>query len=840
MTAPVEVPAILVGLGSFGARVVRRIVAERIESPGRDAHDDAQVDPPIATVIAERDVEKGEIAARVLAEARAILGHDRIARARDALRDDGLTRLHVYVVGNLGEPAVRDSLDGASAQIERALLEALGPIFESYRTGAERNLVVLPVLAMPHPAGHADGEAIRRAVHSLVRRVADTPAAKRATPQVFLIEDVAELTVLGERELEQCVRNFLTLLLCSLSAVQHVTELLYGRDSREPLATFVAATAELPREKLAAYAVDRVALEVVDDVLDESGDEIDLADIDAIEEVELAAFDAPRDADRDVLELLNRYGPPIDRDDTPKWWERSEAIRERYGPDPMDPSIDDPQPPPDPPVGWALAKMRAIEESWRLLQRRRFDDVVAKEREDVTHLRDETLARLRKRVDQTLFAEPSPAAFRRAARLVERLERGISLRLEDAIRDRDAALPVPPPSFDTFRDAHARFLDSVRRKPDLARVCAYGVAFIAAMVVFGPMILRALADALGVGPDDWREPWLTDRAWLTSLLAGAAFAGTHLFFVYRRAFLEMRATFHAMWQALEETVTSLSDSVLEYFASRLHLARQVARVEALLSLRASVIADAERLTLVDRAARRARSHMLENLGRLGVVRSDRGEDDLARMLGTRGEALIESLVPPDARRFLDRMLPADARDARVRDVLHSLARDQRYRELWREEVPFTSLDALRRAASSHAREVAEWDPFADPESAEATAQQIAAFARRQARTLHVALNVSGHESRDESGQTQALAGEVIVPPSAYEEVRRLLDREGAGGRARIPTRRGTEPDRAYYILTIGDIAETSVASLTLHHRGPQPVPSDYDDRFEVERTAKEK
>ena len=835
MVSPVEVPAIVVGLGSFGARVVRRIVVER----GERGDDDA-TDAPLATVLAEREVAPEDLATRVLAEARRILGHERIARARDALRDDGLTRLHVHVVAHLGEPGVRDELDGVTAQIERALLEALGPIFEGYRTGAERNLVVLPILAMPHPAGHADGEAIRRAVHGLVRRITETPVDKRATPQVFLIEDVAEFSVLGEHELEQCVRNFLTLLLCSLSAVQNVTELLYGRDAREPLATFVAAVAELPREKLAAYAVDRVAIEVVDDVLEESGDEIDLAEIDAIEEVELAAFDAPRDADRDVLELLNRYGPPVDRDEEPRWWERSEAIRERYGPDPMDPSLDHPQPPPDPPVGWALAKMRAIEESWRLLQRRRFDDVVAKEREDVTQLRDETLARLRKRVDQTLFADPSPAAFRRAARLVERLERGISIRLEDAIRDRDAALPVPPPSFDSFRDAHARFLDTVRRKPDLARALVYGVAFVAAMVVFGPMILRALADALGLGPDDWREPWLRDRAWLTSLLAGAALAGTHLFLVYRKAFLAMRTAFHEMWEALEKTVTSLSDSVLEYFASRLHLARQVARVEALLSLRAAVIADSERLTLVDRAARRARSRMLESLGRLGVVRSDRGEDDLSRMLGARGEALIESLVPPDARRFIDRMLPADARDARVRDVLHSLARDQRYRELWREEVPFTSLDALRGAASSHAREVAEWDPFADPESAEATAQQIAAFARRQARSLHVALNVSGHESHDPSGQIQALAGEVIVPPSAYEEVRRLLDREGAGGRARIPTRRGTEPDRAYYVLTLGDIAETSVASLTMQRRGPMPVPDDYDDRFEVERSAKEK
>src|SRR5690606_28058975 len=241
---------------------------------------------------------------------------------------------------------------------------------------------------------------------------------ERAVPQLFLIEDVAAFSVLGASELEQCVRNFLSLLLYSLSAVERVATLLYGDTPDEPLATFVCAVSELPREALEVYARDRVALEVVDAVLDRDKDELDLRELDALEEVELAAFDEPRDADRDVLELLERYAPPIDRDPEPAWWARGEDLRERYGPDPGDPSILAEQPAADPPVGWALARMREIESAWRLLQRRRFDDVIAGERERIAKDRDRTLSAISGRVDEALFADPSPEAFARASALV--------------------------------------------------------------------------------------------------------------------------------------------------------------------------------------------------------------------------------------------------------------------------------------------------------------------------------------------------------------------------------------------------------------------------------------
>ncbi|MBX3271176.1 MAG: hypothetical protein KF729_12995 [Sandaracinaceae bacterium] len=811
-----EVPSILVGLGSFGARVVDRVIRERAEALG-GAPDDAA----LTSMTFERGARADAIGERVLADAKALLAHGRMVRARDRRSAEGLTRLHVFVVAHLGESEPRALLAPALAAIEARLLGELSPIFESFRTGAERNLVVLPLCAMPHPGGFERGDDVIAAVKALGERIAATPPRRRAVPQLFLIEDVAEYSVLGDAELTQCVRNFLCLLLYSLSAVSRVAPLLYGNAPASPLATFVCAVSELPRRALTRYATDAVALEVVDAVIAQTeGGGADFVDIDAIEEVELAAFDAPRDADRDVLELLGRYAPAIARDVEPPWWERSETTRARYGPDPGDPSVDDGQPAPDPPVGWALARMREIEKTWTLLQRRRFDDLISGERERVVADRDAVVASIARRVDDALFSDPSPVAFRRAGALVERMERAVSLRLEDAIRDRDAALPVPPPSFEAFRDAHAAMMDAARRKPDLGRMILWGGLFVTLVTLFLPLGLRALADAIGVGEADWQSPWLRERGWLTALLFASAGAGTYLFLRYRRAHLALTAAFHAMFDALENTVTGLRDSVLEYFASRLRLAREVARVEALLAVRSAILGDRERLTLIDRAARRARGELLESLRTVRVERTRDGRLDASGLFGAGDEALIESLLPPESARFLDALLPIEERDGRVRDVLFALAREQRYRERWREEAPFTSIGALREAAWTHAEPAALWDPLAMPESAEATAQALAAFARRQARSLKVALNVSGHDLGADAATV--LEGELIAPPRAYDATRRFLAEEGAGGRVRIPVHRGLDPDRAFYVVAIGDIAEGAVASLTA--REPRSPP----------------
>ena len=72
-------------------------------------------------------------------------------------------------------------------------------------------------------------------------------------------------------------------------------------------------------------------------------------------------------------------------------------------------------------------------------------------------------------------------------------------------------------------------------------------------------------------------------------------------------------------------------------------------------------------------------------------------------------------------------------------------------------------------------------------------------------------------------------GEGVVPPEAYEAVRRRLDETPAAGRPRIPVHRGLERDRAYYVVALTDLHPAAVLP---------PIPESAEPaelRFEVER-----
>src|SRR5690606_7876658 len=128
--------------------------------------------------------------------------------------------------------------------------------------------------------------------------------------------------------------------------------------------------------------------------------------------------------------------------------------------------------------------------------------------------------RVRARVDRELWGSPSPDAFRGATELVEKLRRGVAIRLEDAISERDAIEPTPSPSFDDLRARHAALLDAARRKPDLGRMVLWGLLAAAAVLVLVPSILVELAAAIDAQPSDWYEPWLRARASWTAGLGG--------------------------------------------------------------------------------------------------------------------------------------------------------------------------------------------------------------------------------------------------------------------------------------------------------------------------------
>ena len=777
--------AVVCGIGAFGASVARRVELDAAGSPG----------------IAALTPDPAQAIEAVVQASRRLLAHERMIRARDAPGDDGPTELLVLVVAHLGEPAARDALPAVIAGVEDRLLAELAPIFRSFR-GAH-HVTVAPLIAMPHPHGRPDGEEIAERVRSLSRAIAERPASRRCTPHLWLIEDVAEHSILSEGELAQNARNFALVLLFARDALGE--RALHDPGADAPLATFACAVAELPRARLARWAANHVALELVDAVVSVPLERAELHEIDAVEDVELSALDPTEDAAHVVRDLLARYAPPVDPDAPPRWSETAEAIRDRYGPDHGDPGLDEAQPPPEQPVGFALERMRGIEDAWRLLQRRRFDDLVARERSDTEAAREALLRRIADRVDRELWSSPSPEAFGRTGEIVAKLRRGVTARLEDAIAERDAIAVDRAPGFDELRARHAELLDAARRKPDLGAMALWGGLALAAVVSLVPSLLVELADALDAQPTDWYEPWLRARALWTA--AGAGLLGISGFLALRvwRAHRGVVAAHRAMWDAIGRTIHGASRSVATYFTSRLQLARLTARVQALLAVRAALDRDAESLELTHRAARRARAELLADQRALGASQ-DGGLGDL---LAGRDETLVDGLVGRSAERAILRHLPSDARRTRIVDVLRSLADREQWSARWREEIPFSSIQSLLAGTGPHAAGIAGWDPLAEGDDAEQTASHLAGFFRRQARSLRVALDLRGPEVGTPSVVSEGIA---IVPGAALQDVARRLETEPAAG-APIRCVRGAQPDRAYWLVAITHIAIARVASL---------------------------
>ncbi|PRQ07126.1 hypothetical protein ENSA7_31410 [Enhygromyxa salina] len=822
-----EVPAVLIGLGEFGASVAERLLAERGHGHETGLQAGHQLGVVRARVHAQADDQPSladveAITELTLARVRHALGHARMVATRDASAIEHHTRLTILVFASLGEPEVREHLLTIMSRVQARLLAELGPIFEGYRTGKQRNAVILPLVAMPHPPSDPQGPALVATVHALVAAIATTPPRQRAIPQLYLIEDVAEFSVLSEAELGQCVRNFASLLLYADVGTELGTELaaslLHGDQPDEPLASFVCAVAEFPRHKLRAYGRDRVALELLDAIQAAPRIESSLSDADALEQLEARSFDRgdhAEIAERDVRAVLERYAPNLDPDPPPRWWERPELLVDRYGPDPGDPSLLDAEPPAAVPSGWLEGRMRAIEATWRLLQRKRFDDVVARDRTAIERWRDDLLGRLRKRIDRELWQEPSAQSLRRTEELVAKLRRAFGEQLDDALAERDRALPAAPPDFEQLRSAHASMLDAARRKPDPPRMLLWAVLSLLGLLLFVPPVLRMLADALWIDPDHWYEPLVRRHAWFTALIGGVIGLGAWLTWVLGTAHLALLRALERMWEALASTIAGGRGSLLDYFRTRLQLSRAIARVESLLAVQASLDADAQTLLLIDKAARRARSELRDNLRQLGVklgTESGMGErDELSGLLGRGGESLVEPFVGDEGSADIVDSLASEARESRVHDVLGQLASYYGRGDRWREELPFADLARLRAAAEPHAAPIADWDPFAGSERAQATAERLASFVRRQRRSLGGALNFTGHEERDPSGINRPFlrSGHAIVPRAALA----LVAERAAAASERTPLRAGVERDRAYFVITATGIAASAVASL---------------------------
>jgi hypothetical protein len=815
---------LVLGLGSLGSTVLARI--EEAALPQLACLDLGSSDGSEAAACAD--------AARVMVGARELLDH-RAVMAKSA-EHKGPTELVVVLVGSLGEAEVRARCLPLLAALEASLFDTLGPIFGGARAG--RHLALLPMLVLPRAGDASESEAVE-AARALLRQARRGAPEREAIARVLLIEDVGERSILGQGELIAVLRNavlFLGEMRAHPETAAFADPLVRFEPGSPPLGTLACATAELPRARLGSWARAHVGVELLDAVLEAKPPEATADRADAIESIDLDALDRGEDALHVVREsLLDRYLPKVEPDAPPRFFEGSQLLRERWGPDHGDASSGMATPPPDVPLGFALRWTRTIEEAWVRFQRTRFDDLVATERARLEKARTAITERARARIDRDLVEGLSADALRRAQSTTEQLRRAVGERLETAVRDRDEMRPVGSPSFEPFLAAHAELMDALRARPDLDRTVLFGLLAWSALLLVGPPLLAALADGMGLSPEDGLSWWLRENGLVTTAVGGALGIAGWLGAALHRAHAASVAAHEKMWKELDATIEGLEQrSVLGYFASRLRLSREAARAEALLSVRGALDRDRERLLLADRAAKRTRGELRARAlvsstdkSQSGGPRESRSlerHEDIAsaaeRALFGQGETLITPLVGRGAGQTIARLLPPPQRDTRIADVLRRLAANEQWSTRWREEIPFASALALERATAPHAEAVAEWDPLGSAEAAEATFDAIAAFVRTHAETLRAPLS----SRASPRAQRPFGEGSAFLPPEALAAVRARLSVTGAAGRS-VPCSAGPSRDRAYYVVAVLDLSEGDLSAFdrpAFDPQGPRP------------------
>jgi hypothetical protein len=129
-----EVPAVLIGLGEFGAGVAERLRTERAQALALDRKDPLGPDTDELGVVLARvgptsSIDVEAIATTTLELVRRALAHTRMVTVRDQNASENHTRLTILVFANLGEPAVREHLWPVLREVQARLLAELGPIF---------------------------------------------------------------------------------------------------------------------------------------------------------------------------------------------------------------------------------------------------------------------------------------------------------------------------------------------------------------------------------------------------------------------------------------------------------------------------------------------------------------------------------------------------------------------------------------------------------------------------------------------------------------------------------------------------------------------------------------
>lgn len=752
-------------------------------------------------------------------------------------------RLTVFIVGDLGEPFVRSSVQAVLGAVHAELLRSFGPVFSSYRVGFDRTLSIIPVLWTPHPSGGAEAgvraregsgtrvvpqttaEAMKSAVReegaildclfNLRRRIDQMPQGERCVPLLYMNARVTECAVLSVRDSVRQTHDFLSLVIRhNLGQDPWLSNLVVGPSGRDILSTFVCLEAEFPAARIRDYLAARLGRNVVRGLLRQGGH---------VPEPTAAASAAPEPlpsdhARRAVQEACDARGEAVaDIARAPLLVQLAtppQDIVEAWGPK-------------------VVEELRgAVASAWRDLtgSRARMDELT-------TGLRAQAASTLQARIRSVEDAHDS---------VVRRTGSALSARDVELVLEKDAALleksAVEAERARRAAEARCRsqgIPDSAplaglaeavqhagRRKLD-ARAVLLGVAFaiLAGLACFGPVVDAVLA-ALGVGNIEGSTPQIVRvrlAPWLGALLLGGATGGL-LYLLLRRSTQRVVDAIEALAGAARALVAGPEGSIASFLDARLLTALALFMRE-----RASTLAERARRDLfagqrITRALRALDLVLRRRAEELGARpgRSDDGAgpvvDDLDGLFraGVEREPLARG---SDVDAYYREATRGDPRAEAHRAPVTEIAGDVME---WRRQAPFSRVDAVLDYGRRIFKQLVEVPVHALPIFAEGVAARRRVFLQRHRAAFGLSTGFIGHEGGDTDGVRVLANGTVVAAPGTPDEDLRMPRRE-------VPIR-----STATYLLSVAqgiapDTAHGLMRRQSAHERAAFPgAPSGLD------------
>jgi len=805
---------LFVGVGDRGGRVVDGLGQWPPFSPadldpdshlGRMTllHEGAR---PVASSPAVRDVGR-LLAGEVVGRLQRMLAHRGVdqARAREARGQESAqaTKVLVVLLADLGEEAVREAVGPTLDSLEDLAAERLRPIFASHRHGWQRNLVILPVLSTPHVPSAGGGKQIAARLRELYRQVQAKPVERRSVPQLYLLENVTDLSVLEEPDVDALLENFCLFISegvarCGKNTADSPGALGFGAETLEhvlrgaqpehPLGTFSVARTETGGHDLQEYLRCTLALQVLRRVRDAPVAPEGSAGAQEVRADVAAALErpAPVDIHARVREIVSQAR--LEPRDPPPWHRFRREVLQYYGPDEGDPTIEEDRPTGED-QGWLRGAVDRIRASWRELISRGFDELNEEFQLAVADWESDRVGgpgvrdRLRKQLDEALLPasgdRPTAASYREARQRTAYIVGELEDQLGRAVTHRDRCEIELEPSFSPLRRAHGELLRAARAVPPLWPLGLAWLLFCGALTALLGPPLRAWGLYKGFA-DGTVKHWLTVAHPHVSvgLLAGLALAGVGIY-VFMRRYQPAREAHAALWDAADEVVLGQRRSLLSYFRGRLEYAWQLARVGVLNRTLRGLERDLARLREIDRAMEGAIDRYHERLAAIGVVRSHDGEDDPTALFSELRSPLVWPLLDPaQVAAYIKREARADA------DKTLSLAEEQHgIYSRWRQQLPYLDDCPLDDALQPEVERLIPDPPWERDPLAEMVDRSLLEFSEAQRRSLPIGLPFRGAAHLDRSGVAQVADG-LLVPEQVH---RRFMEGKEEYRQTRLAT-----------------------------------------------------